>query len=128
MLCLHGCVLQGSLFVLLPLQSSPSPEGGGLVHVLCLLRVPPPQVLSQRPGLSQGDQLPDRTGQSVKDGENVLTFSYWYLCTKFQNRVIGHTDEFWIHPKLLKLYFVNYGEKGLLCSYHISSCCSFQSQ
>ena len=58
MLCLHGCVLQGSLFVLLPLQSSPSPEGGGLVHVLCLVRVPPPQVLSQGPGLPQGDQFP----------------------------------------------------------------------
>lgn len=55
---IHGCVLHGSFFVLLPLQSSPSPDGGGLVHVLFLISVPPPQVLSQGPGEPQGDQLP----------------------------------------------------------------------
>ena len=61
---IHACVLQGSFFVLLPAQSLPSPDGGGLVHVLFLTRVPPPQVLSQGPGAPQGDQLPSSPVQN----------------------------------------------------------------
>ena len=66
-------MLHGSLFISLPLQSSPSPEGGGLVHVLCLFRVPPPQVLSQGPGLPQGDQLPS---SPATDSEAIKVISF----------------------------------------------------
>ena len=51
-------VLQLSVLVLGPGHFLPLPEGGGLVQVRFLTRTPPPQVLSQGPGLLQGDQLP----------------------------------------------------------------------
>ena len=58
MIFLHVCVLQLSVFVLGPSHFLPSPEGGGFVQVLFLTCTPPPQVLSQGPGLLHGDQLP----------------------------------------------------------------------
>lgn len=60
--CLHLFVLQLSVFVLIPWHCLPLPDGGGFVHVLCLIRTPPPQVLSQGPGALQGDQLPSTPG------------------------------------------------------------------
>jgi len=60
-------VLQLSVLVLGPGHFLPLPEGGGLVQVRFLTRTPPPQVLSQGPGLLQGDQLPSTPGLTQTD-------------------------------------------------------------
>ena len=67
-------MLQGSDFVLLPLQSAPSPEGGGFVHVLRLTRLPPPQVLSHG-GLLQDDHPPSSPVRENQPGlKYIITF------------------------------------------------------
>ena len=54
----QALVLQLRSRVALPGQSAPPLEGGGLLHVRCLVRVPPPQVCEQADQLPKGPHCP----------------------------------------------------------------------